>query len=182
MIPKGKRKECKFEVFHHALKMRKGIMELVIRNFGLKRKPKEDLLDFDKMVQDNFFEFVERERFYITDILRNIASCITRANKLFPTTLEEFSERRLLQDKAITYCFDLVTELQFCMETLPNIDINGFLRYAEVIQKQILLLKGWRKSDNRLKAGIESNLAKKVKSVKINNGNIKLVLKRKIKG
>lgn len=44
------------------------------------------------------------------------------------------------------------------IETLP-VDVNKYLRFAEMIQTEINLLKGWRKSDNKFKSALqEGNL------------------------
>jgi len=48
--------------------------------------------------------------------------------------------------------------LQYAIETLP-VDVNKYLRFAEMIQTEINLLKGWRKSDNKFKSALqEGNL------------------------
>ena len=54
------------------------------------------------------------------------------------------------------------------IETLP-VDVNKYLRFADLIQTEINLLKGWRKSDNKFKRAI-SNSASNFASVN-NNGN-----------
>lgn len=52
----------------------------------------------------------------------------------------------------------LTQELQYAIETLP-VDVNKYLRFAEMIQTEINLLKGWRKSDNKFKSALqEGNL------------------------
>ena len=77
-------------------------------------------------------------------------------------------ERRICQDKAIGLCYRLTHELQYAIETLP-VDVNKYLRFAEMIQTEINLLKGWRKSDNKFKRAI-SDSASNFANVN-NNGN-----------
>lgn len=160
-VPKGRRKDSQFEVFHHSTSLRLRVMELISRNFGYRRKPKEGLPEFEAMVQENTFRFLRKEQEYVIEILRDMSSNITMANKVYPTILEELTERRIYQDRAIARCYDLANELTFCMELLPNVNINTYLPYADMINKQIALLKGWRKSDNRLKDAIVAKTNKK---------------------
>lgn len=82
--------------------------------------------------------------------------------------MEELVERRLHQDRAIGQCYRLTQELQYAIETLP-VDVNKYLRFGELIQTEINLLKGWRKSDNKFKRAI-SDSASNFANVN-NNGN-----------
>lgn len=84
------------------------------------------------------------------------------------TYMEELIERRLHQDKAIGQCYRLTQELQYAIETLP-VDVNKYLRFATMIQTEINLLKGWRKSDNKFKRAF-SDSASNFANVN-NNGN-----------
>ena len=43
-VPKGKRSTSKFEVYHHAVKMRTEITKWLLRDFGI--KPKERTLPY----------------------------------------------------------------------------------------------------------------------------------------
>ena len=67
--------------------------------------------------------------------------------------MEELMERRMFQNNAIGQCYRLLQELQYSIEVLP-VDIEKYARFVEVIEKEIYLLKGWRKKDNKLKKGI----------------------------
>lgn len=82
--------------------------------------------------------------------------------------MEELVERRLCQDRAIGQCYRLTQELQYAIETLP-VDVNKYLRFADMIQTEINLIKGWRKSDNKFKRAI-SDSASNFANVN-NNGN-----------
>lgn len=63
--------------------------------------------------------------------------------------------------------------MQYAIETLP-VDVNKYLRFAEMIQTEINLLKGWRKSDNKFKSALQerviSDSASNFANVN-NNGN-----------
>lgn len=174
-VLKSKRKSSQFEVFHHLYKMRKEVTDLLLRDFGydLERADKrvdkmfgnkhyeeltpEEKVRYDKLKAKNqaFDEwFIADERQVVVDCLRTIT--------------EELVERRIHQDRAIGQCYRLTQELQYAIETLP-VDVNKYLRFADMIQTEINLLKGWRKSDNKFKRAI-SDSASNFANVN-NNGN-----------
>ena len=188
-VLKAKRKSSQFEVFHHFYKTRKEITDLLLRDFGydLERaekrvaklfggKPYEELTPEEKVRYDKLkakneaFDnwFIEDERKCIVDCLREITKEVFTANSIYPTVMEELVERRLCQDRAIGQCYRLTQELQYAIETLP-VDVNKYLRFADMIQTEINLIKGWRKSDNKFKRTI-SDSASNFANVN-NNGN-----------
>lgn len=178
-VLKSKRKPSQFEVFHHLNKMRKEVTDLLLRDFGydldkaVKKvettfggRPYEELspdekVRYEKLMEKNtaFAEwFIADERKVIVDCLRNITEEVYVANSIYPTYREELIERRVHQDRAVGQCYRLTQELQYAIETLP-VDVNKYLRFAEMIQTEINLLKGWRKSDNKFKSALqEGNL------------------------
>lgn len=188
-VLKSKRKASQFEVFHHFYKMRKEVTDLLLRDFGYDYNRAENKVAkmfggrsyteltpeeksrYDRLMEKNraFDEwFIEVERKVIVDCLRSIGENVFLANSIYPTYMEELIERRLCQDKAIGLCYRLTQELQYAIETLP-VDVNKYLRFAEMIQTEINLLKGWRKSDNKFKRAI-SDSASNFANVN-NNGN-----------
>lgn len=188
-VLKSKRKASQFEVFHHFYKMRKEVTDLLLRDFGYDYNRAENKVAkmfggrsyteltpeeksrYDRLMEKNraFDEwFIEDERKVIVDCLRSIGENVFLANSIYPTYMEELIERRLCQDKAIELCYRLTQELQYAIETLP-VDVNKYLRFAEMIQAEINLLKGWRKSDNKFKRAI-SDSASNFANVN-NNGN-----------
>lgn len=188
-VLKSKRKESQFEVFHHLTKMRKEVTDLLLRDFGydLGRANKrisnmfgnrsyeeltpDEKVRYEKLSEKNkaFDEwFVKDQRQTVVDCLRTITSEVYTANSIYPTYMEELVERRLHQDRAIGQCYRLTQELQYAIETLP-VDVNKYLRFATMIQTEINLLKGWRKSDNKFKRAF-SDSASNFANVN-NNGN-----------
>lgn len=188
-VLKSKRKASQFEVFHHFYKMRKEVTDLLLRDFGYDYNRAENKVAkmfggrsyteltpeeksrYERLMEKNraFDEwFIEDERKVIVDCLRSIGENVFLANSIYPTYMEELIERRLCQDKAIGLCYRLTQELQYAIETLP-VDVNKYLRFAEMIQTEINLLKGWRKSDNKFKRAI-SDSASNFANVN-NNGN-----------
>lgn len=148
-IHRSERKESQFEVFSHALKLRREIRRLAQRNFGY--KPKIRNYETEQQQEQRFkFESRElaKETDYLLDILREITANIIFANKIYPKTWAEYCERRLHQTKAIAECGRLSAELQYIIEDFGS-DVNKFIPYDALIQKEISLLKAWRKSDNK---------------------------------
>lgn len=164
-VPKGKRKETGFEVFVNLSKMRKEMTDLLLRDFGysIKKaekytlsmyggKPYEQLTDkqrenveYRKARNSAFNEwFIIDERKAIVDYLRAINREVYVANSIYPLYGNEMIERRIHQDNAIGLCYALVQEFQYIIETLP-VDVNKYLSFMDIIDKQIALLKGWRK-------------------------------------
>jgi len=188
-VLKSKRKVSQFEVFHHLYKTRKEITDLLLRDFGYDFERAEKRLEkvfggkpydaltgdeknrYDAMKKKNeaFDEwFISDERQVIVDCLRSITENVFVANSIYPMYPEELVERRVHQDRAIGQCYRLTQELQYAIETLP-VDIDKYLRFAELIQTEINLIKGWRKSDNKFKRAI-SDSASNFANVN-NNGN-----------
>lgn len=188
-VLKSKRKASQFEVFHHLYKMRKEITDLLLRDFGYSYEKGDKRLAkmfggrnyaelteaeqerYERLKQkyasfDDWFVYDERQ--VIVDCLREITKEVFIANSIYPTCYEELVQRRLHQDEAIGQCYRLTQELQYAIETLP-VDVNTYLRFGEMIQTEINLIKGWRKADNKFKGAI-SNSAANFCNVN-NNGN-----------
>ena len=173
-VPRGRRKESQFEVIKHFYRLRKDITDLLLRDFGYKQKkadksmqklfggkPYEELTEdqqthYDKRKnrQEGFENwFIGYQRDTVMDCIRNATEYIFSANSIYPTSMEELMERRMFQNKAIGQCYRLLQELQYTVEILP-VDINKYVRFVEGIEKEIRLLRGWRKKDNKFKKGI----------------------------
>lgn len=193
-VLKAKRKASQFEVFHQLKKMRKEVTDLLLRDFGYNLdkatrnvektfggRPYEELspdekVRYEKLMEKNiaFAEwFIADERKVIVDCLRTITEEVYVANSIYPVYWDELVERRIHQDRAVGQCYRLTQELQYAIETLP-VDVNKYLRFAEMIQTEINLLKGWRKSDNKSKSALQerviSDSASNFANVN-NNGN-----------
>lgn len=170
-VLKNKRKESQFEVFHHLTKMRREVTDLLLRDFGYSPAKAEKKMQkqfsgrayseltekerahYDYLVERNRASrewFIVDERKTVVDCLRAITEEVYIANSIYPQSPEELTERRTHQERAIGQCYRLVQELQYAAETLP-VDVNKYLRFAEMIDVEIKLLKGWRKADNKFK-------------------------------
>jgi hypothetical protein len=78
---------------------------------------------------------------------------ITAGNTIYPETLDELALRRRYQTGAIINCEQLLQEFQYCSDILP-VKLEKFLPFADTIEFEIRLLKGWRKSNNTIEKKI----------------------------
>ena len=82
-------------------------------------------------------------------LLRNLMWNITAANTIYAKNELELAKRREYQTAAIINCQQLIQELEFCCDTLP-LRVDKLQPYLEAISFEIKLLKGWRKSGNKI--------------------------------
>lgn len=175
-VLKNKRNLSDLEFFHNAIKLRKEMTELMLRDFGVKARnknaqvlpkryfmSKEDgekfmaLCEQYKIVSvlETYPDWLINEfRSSMLECLRSIMANITAANSIYPVCEEEWAERRLRQDRAIAACETLLQEMAYVISILP-VDANKYMRFVDIIQREIALLKGWRKSDNKLRAKLQ---------------------------
>jgi hypothetical protein len=85
----------------------------------------------------------------IMGLLRNLMMNITAGNSIYPINQDELQVRRRYQTAAIVNCEQLLQEFLYCEDVLP-VHISKFLPFVEKIEFEIALLKGWRKSNNKL--------------------------------
>ena len=170
-VPKGKRKESKFEAQHHFIRLRSEVTTLMLLDFGFSeekylktieryREIHKAALNVDEVVArykkkcDSFNKwFIDKECDVVLKILQKIDSEFTAGNSIYPSEtpakIMEFCERRKHVDEAIAQCYVLKQELNYIIRTLP-VDLNKYERFSIEIDKQIALYKGVRQSDNRL--------------------------------
>ena len=171
-VLKNKRTKSTVEFFNNAILLRKQVTLFLLKDFGIKSKVRSldkfvkirDISEEDKILLtdlmtkyklgDKIYEeypvwFLETERKNIIKILNELIYDIVHANTIYVTTVDEYKTRRRYQTKAISICENLLQEFQYIIDILP-VDINKFAYYVELINKEIALLKGWRKSDNKI--------------------------------
>ena len=73
-------------------------------------------------------------------------------NSIYIMSLEDYKERRAHQNRAIGYYNRLKQELLYVSKCMPSkINLNKYMRSIDLIDKEIGLIKLWRKSDNKIK-------------------------------
>lgn len=155
-VLKSKRRESKFEVFHHAFSLRKRLTDAVFRNFGY--KPKRRIGETDAQFETRKASeewFIQNEREFLINYTRSLIANLTSANSIYPTNAYECIERRNFQNSAIADCNKILQELQYSIEVL-SLNVNLYTNLALDIEKEISLIKSWRKSDNRFKKILEA--------------------------
>jgi hypothetical protein len=154
-VLKNKRGLSKLEFYHTARKLRKDLTEFVRREFGVHSRNNAKRMNPelpDDYYDEDIVEFGRNVRL----ALRNMMWNITGANSIYargkpgdPVFEAEMVRRRQYQDAAIINCQQLIQEMQFAEDSLP-VDANKFIPYVKELGKEIMLLKGWRKSDNKI--------------------------------
>ena len=166
------RKETTFAVRDNALNMRRQITELAFRRFGKKPRklPKQPSnweiwseqskenwtkQQEEKRKQAEQFDewFIQNERAILDRLIRKIIFNIDTANCINPQYLNECDKIRDLQDEAIGLCSNLIRELNYIGDTIPS-NKNFIVITVEIINKEIGLLHGWRKSYNETRSRI----------------------------
>lgn len=167
-VVKRKRKESNFKFYYHAVEMRKNIMFLLLRDFGVKDRIRS--IDFyaNKMEESDAGKFNELLKKYeivkiseeypqwlitkfrdsVFQLVQDLVHAITNAYTIWPTNQAEYEEKRIWQDRAIMACESLLQDFTLIIDILP-IDANKYIRYVDNIEEEINLLKGWRKSCNK---------------------------------
>jgi hypothetical protein len=159
------------EFWKQICRIEKNIIFLLLHDFGVKNRSREPdffvkVLKFSEDDKEAFTEICEkygigkitdefpewlinRYRERILDTISSIKQNIRDANEVYPYYESEFYERRKYQDDAIRGCGELYDVFTLCKETLP-VDADRYERFVQLIQYEATLLKGWRKSDNRI--------------------------------
>ena len=120
-VPKPKRKQSQFEVFHNWYKLRRELTDLLLRDFGYSQHkftkklnkrfgniPYEEMSDVDKATFDRYmircesFDdwFVVEARTVVMNCLRQVTAHLFAANSIYPTYYEELVARgfKLIQN------------------------------------------------------------------------------------
>ncbi len=170
-VIKSKRNLSEMEFFRNALILRRSITTMLLRDFGVKDKCRSVKLfehlakisDADKNIIEPIFEkynittisaewpdwLLTKFRDATYDFSKNIIHYIVAANTIYPTSLPESIQRRELQNAAIYSCQQLLIEMQFIISILP-VNADKLQCYIDSIEKEIFLLRRWRKSDNKV--------------------------------
>lgn len=98
---------------------------------------------------------VFRFRDEVMDYLKQLMDNITMADTIYPTTMEQYTERKKYQTMAIGNCEQLIQCFQYIIEVLP-VDANKLIPYIDMITSEINHLKVWRKSTNKFLKSINS--------------------------
>lgn len=135
-VLKNQRSQSQLEFYHTATLIRNELTRFVMN---------------DKVVPKRWrpvFTFPMIEK------LIGLIDYITAANTIYPQNLHEVEMRRDYQTKSIITVEQILQLLQYMISTL-EVDPNKFKPAVELLMKEAALLRGWRKSDNKLKEKLE---------------------------
>lgn len=168
-VPKWRRSESRLDAFYEAVKLRHIVTQIIMRSYRLKtnfkslipdkfRKEYPDLAKlFEKI--DRYQETVEETKElskyddWIINKTRgnlfryslNLIAHISAANEIKCEIDDEFKQRILLEDAAISDIANIKQEVQF-VEEFFDIDLNKFMNYDEQLEKTKHYLYRWKKS------------------------------------
>ena len=173
-VPEYKQTPSKVEFLSNFHKLRKETNLILMRDFGIKQrtytvKLVEDIYELseedkktleaisikygiDSVLIDKYSEWlVNAWRNEVRDILTNLGVQIELANSIYITCREEYAERRIAWDKALGYCNALKDKFHEILSTI-KVSVGAYEVVGKLLQKEINLLKGVRKSDNQILA------------------------------
>lgn len=181
-----KRKLSELKFYDNAIRLRRSMLYLLMRDLGAKRgvrdikwmtkdMPPQDAELLLAVAERNGLKrfeadwpswVIEKLRDNIWTLLTDMMTAITRAYTIFATSKAEADERRLNQDRAIACCESLLKELELAIDILP-VDANKYKVQVKIITEEIMLLKGWRKAGNKkVKELEEQEAARAAKLIK----------------
>ena len=139
-VPKSKRNKSRFEVFHNMQAVQKELILYLMDDFGITRN-----------TNLGEAQFLDLKFQRVINLCSDIVGDLHRANDLFVTNMMEYEQRRLYQDKAIANCDVLKQELQSVIDVISGLNINKYKISIKLIDRELVLIKSWRKADIRLK-------------------------------
>ncbi|MCH3961249.1 MAG: hypothetical protein LKF53_02670 [Solobacterium sp.] len=167
----------KLEFFHNAYQLRKAITVLLLKDFGIRDKVRNirayvAVNKFDASDREEFLRLCDKYnvndsvleayptwllnhfRTILIDQMNTLINNITYANSVYPTREMEYDQRRAFQNRAIANCYQILQSMQYVISILP-VDAEKYMPYVAMVDREIALLKGWRKSDNKILKGIK---------------------------
>lgn len=170
-VLKSLRNLSDMEFYKNAKVLRNEVTGWMLRNFGAKYKLKDvkilakNISDVDKNKIYEILEpydlndnkafnlavpdwFYDMERNIIQGLTREIIRDIIKANEIYVKEQIDYSQRREYQNKAITGCFDLYSELDYISSFIP-MNLNQLIKIFELLDKEIELLRKWKSSTTK---------------------------------
>ena len=89
------------------------------------------------------------------EVLGKLMEAITRANEIYPTTEEELTKRRLLQNDAIGYASLVENELEYLVDLFPK-KIRQVRMFSNDTDYLLKLLRRWKQSNNKVLKAIKA--------------------------
>ena len=152
-VPKSEQTESKFEVLYNATKVHDELEVLAFRSFGIYSK--NSILR--KRYQNMIANFKNEE--YLDLVIQGYKDQLVRSALMMETHLRQaksinpFTEPRLelrekYQQLAIDEC-NAIKSLLCSIARVFNVDLNFFEIPNDLVNREIDLIKKWRRSDSR---------------------------------
>ena len=174
-VPLSERNLSQMEFWKNANALEKELAFIVMKDFGIKPRVKdvnfysktykmesEDATKFNELCEQYHITrvtedypswLIEYYRHHTLELLADLKENIRSANEVYPYYREEYIVRREYQNEAIRCCGKLYDTFTMIKNTL-SIDPDKYMGVIEKIERERALLKGWRKSDNKIMAQI----------------------------
>ena len=136
-VNKGDRRESKVQFDATYFKVFDDAVNLTENNFYAK----SDVAEKRK-------RFIDRMGDAVLKSVTEIGTQIRLANSIYPMYQSELEQRRIAQEKAIGYCFDLLTKYQLILTEL-KVPQEKHTEEINHLVHEINCLKKWRSSDNK---------------------------------
>lgn len=133
----SKRKISSMQFYKTARDLRRDITKMLEKMFS----------DESKSCYSRGLEYYIQTR--ILEVLGELMEAITRANEIYPTTQEELTKRRLLQNDAIGYASLVENELEYLVDLFPE-KIKQIIMFSDSIDHLIKLLRRWKQSNSKV--------------------------------
>ena len=162
-----------FEALRDALIVRKKVTE-VLKVLALQTQKKLEILEQDldnskdneeiqgKLREERFnFWLIKKECDLFATKGAELSGSLRTANTIWPTYMNEFTERRLSMDRAMSACNVLQDELQYIAESVYA-DKNKFTALTLEIEALFNKIKRVRQADNRFLRQLKDNVNQKI--------------------
>jgi hypothetical protein len=160
-VPKGKRGISDMEFFRLSNELYAVLIDWLLRDFGVRDKVRKSK---NKEEPDELLKFpawyIEHIRKHILAILDRYMEYLITANTIYPATYAELETRRNYQNYALGQLEYLEQYLQHALLKLPIAKAKT-LRYFDLIEHTISIVKLWRKSNSRIKKILDAKFKNK---------------------
>lgn len=154
------RKESKFEAITYSTELHDMLIDFMQHGFGIKDLDNYVRLRYayGKDSTENFSKYrfmMQNFKNRVDQLAALITNNVRAANSIYPIDLHECEVRRDYQNTAIINCEQLLKELQRIAEIF-EVDLNLYSPYVKGINREIGLIKKWRRRDRKLRSQFQS--------------------------
>lgn len=169
-VVRNKRSLSDLEYFHNGLKMRDMILDLLIRDFGVKVKRNDfevlksvhNMTDEDMELAEYLCKkyrvmehvlynfpgwFMEYERKTIMDILKSFMAHLRYADNITVNSDSSHEYRKYHVFQARADCYRMMDEMEYLARVFP-VDMTAYIPFLDVLHYEIKLLNRLEKHDN----------------------------------